>query len=172
MNIKPRILTPLALGQIKPTGWLKQQLQIQADGLSGHLDNFWPDVKDSSWFGGKAEGWERAPYWLDGVIPLAQLIDDAALKGRIKDYINYIVSNQHKDGWLGPRHANVANVEATDEYDLWAQFLALKALVQYHEISQEEQVLNAIKACLKMIRNKFFCIFIYVITFIRQWKFR
>ena len=151
MNIKPRILTPLALGQIKPTGWLKQQLQIQADGLSGHLDKFWPDIKDSSWFGGKAEGWERAPYWLDGVIPLAQLIDDAALKGRIKDYVNYIVSNQHKDGWLGPRQANVANVEATDEYDLWAQFLALKALVQYHEISQEEQVLNAIKACLKMM---------------------
>jgi hypothetical protein len=37
------------------------QLRIQAAGLSGHLDEFWPDVAQSQWFGGKAEGWERAP---------------------------------------------------------------------------------------------------------------
>ena len=69
--LKNRKLTPLPLGAIRPEGWLKQQLQVQLRGLSGALDQFWPDVMDSSWFGGQAEGWERAPYWLDGVIPLA-----------------------------------------------------------------------------------------------------
>lgn len=29
-----------------------------------------------------AEGWERAPYWLDGVIPLAHLTGDAELLAR------------------------------------------------------------------------------------------
>src|SRR4029079_13943086 len=55
---------PLRLAEIRPEGWLARQLRIQADGLSGHLDEFWPDVKDSQWFGGVAEGWARPPYGL------------------------------------------------------------------------------------------------------------
>ena len=35
---------PLPVGAIRPAGWLHRQLQIQADGLTGHLDEFWPDV--------------------------------------------------------------------------------------------------------------------------------
>ncbi|MBQ7916558.1 MAG: hypothetical protein IJ315_07205, partial [Firmicutes bacterium] len=54
--------------QIRPQGWLKRQLQIQAAGLSGHLDKIWPDVRDSAWIGGSRDGWERVPYWLDGFI--------------------------------------------------------------------------------------------------------
>ena len=41
--------------EIKPAGWLKRQLEIQAEGLSGNLDKIWPDVKDSSWIGGGKE---------------------------------------------------------------------------------------------------------------------
>ena len=61
--------------EIKPRGWLKRQLQIQAEGLSGNLDKIWPDVGQSAWIGGGREGWERVPYWLDGFIPLAYLLD-------------------------------------------------------------------------------------------------
>jgi uncharacterized protein len=77
-------LRPLRLGTIRPRGWLLRQLQLQADGLSGHLDEFWPDVAQSQWFGGKAEGWERAPYWLDGVIPLAWILGDQPLQAKVK----------------------------------------------------------------------------------------
>ena len=59
---------------LQPKGWLKSQLEIQAEGLSGNLDKIWPDIRDSAWIGGKAEGWERVPYWLDGFIPLAYLL--------------------------------------------------------------------------------------------------
>ena len=62
--------------EIKPTGWLYRQLKLQADGLSGNLDKIWPDIRDSAWIGGAREGWERVPYWLDGFIPLAYLLDD------------------------------------------------------------------------------------------------
>src|SRR3954447_8523316 len=75
---------PLPLGRIRPAGWLKAQLELQAAGLSGHVDEFWPDIKDSAWIGGKAEGWKRVPYWLDGIVPLAYLLDDPALKAKVK----------------------------------------------------------------------------------------
>jgi hypothetical protein len=60
-NLHPLLFTPLPLRQITPRGWLLAQLQLQADGLTGHLDEFWPSVKDSRWIGGEAEGWERGP---------------------------------------------------------------------------------------------------------------
>ena len=61
-TLAPSVFEPLPLGSIKPSGWLLGQLKLQASGLTGHLDEFWPDVKDSGWIGGQAEGWERAPY--------------------------------------------------------------------------------------------------------------
>jgi hypothetical protein len=47
--LQPVSFRPLALGQVKPSGWLREQLKTQAAGLSGHLDEFWPDIKNSAW---------------------------------------------------------------------------------------------------------------------------
>ena len=74
--------------EIKPQGWLKRQLEIQLSGLNGNLDKMWPDVRDSAWIGGDREGWERVPYWLDGFIPLAYLLDDKDAIERAKKYMN------------------------------------------------------------------------------------
>src|SRR5512138_567823 len=116
----PLSLTPLPLGAIRPSGWLKRQLQIQADGLSGHLDEVWPDIGDSRWFGGTTEGWERAPYWLDGLVPLAYALDDAGLKAKVSRHIETILARQHSDGWLGPREMVQAGGKEVDfRYDLW-----------------------------------------------------
>jgi uncharacterized protein len=136
---------PLPLGSIVPGGWLKRQLRLQADGLSGHLDEFWPDVGQSQWFGGKAEGWERAPYWLDGVIPLAWLLDDSALQSKVKRYIDTIVSHQRPDGWYSPYPVDAS----AKSYDLWSILLANKALVQYHEATADASVLQAVLRNLK-----------------------
>ena len=113
-SLSPPAFAPLPLGSIRPSGWLLRQLRIQADGLSGHLDQFWPDVADSQWFGGRAEGWERAPYWLDGVIPLAWILDDGPLKARITGYVDFIVAHQRSDGWFGPYPEDAV----TKRYDL------------------------------------------------------
>lgn len=138
---------PLRLGSIEPRGWLQRQLRIQADGLSGHLDDFWPDIAQSQWFGGKAEGWERAPYWLDGVIPLAWSLPDAGLQQRISGYVRHIVSAQRPDGWYAPYPQDAG----AKPYDLWAMLLANKALVQYHDATGEPQVLEAVLRNLKAV---------------------
>jgi uncharacterized protein len=136
---------PLPIAATRPTGWLAQQLRIQADGISGQLDRFWPDVGDSQWFGGKAEAWERAPYWLDGAIPLAYLLDDAELKERVSGYVAYILDHQEEDGWLGPRAmVAAAGHEAQAHYDLWGQLLATKVLMQAHDAMGEDRILTAL----------------------------
>ena len=83
--------------EIKPGGWLKRQLEIQSESLSGNLDKMWRDVKESSWIGGTAEGWERVPYWLDGFIPLSYLLENEDMIERAKKYIDAIISFQRED---------------------------------------------------------------------------
>jgi hypothetical protein len=87
-KLSPRAFAPLPLGSIRPRGWLLEQLRIQASGLSGHLHEFWPDVAQSGWMGGPAEGWERGPYWLDGIIPLAWLLEDQPLQNEVQRNLN------------------------------------------------------------------------------------
>lgn len=139
------VFRPLPLGAIQPNGWLERQLRIQADGLSGHLDEFWPDVGQSQWFGGKAEGWERAPYWLDGVVPLAWVLRDAALQTKVKRYVDHIIAAQRPDGWYAPYPADAS----AKPYDLWAILLANKVLVQFHEATGDTRVLQAVVRNLK-----------------------
>ena len=96
--MEKRKFTYLKPAEIKPQGWLRKQLELQAEGLSGHLDLIWPDIRDSRWIGGDREGWERVPYWLDGFIPLAWLLEDQELQARAKRYIDAILDGQQKDG--------------------------------------------------------------------------
>jgi len=138
---------PLPLGTVSAEGWLRRQLRIQADGLSGHLDEFWPDIAESQWFGGKAEGWERAPYWLDGVIPLAWVLDDQLLKAKLKRHVEYIVAHQRPDGWYSPYPVTVG----PKPYDLWSILLVNKVLVQYHEATGDNAVLEAVMRNLKVL---------------------
>ncbi len=153
LSLQPLKFTPLPLGSIRPQGWLARQLRIQADGLSGHLDEFWPDIKDSAWFGGEAEGWERAPYWLDGVIPLAWLLDDAALKAKVTGYMDYILDHQTEDGWLGPVERNPFSGAAIIPagVDLWSALLISKVLAQYHQVCGEARVLEALERLLRCL---------------------
>ncbi len=144
VSLQPVKLEPLLLGSIKPTGWLKNQLRIQADGLSGHLDEFWPDISDSAWFGGKTDAWERAPYWLDGVVPLAFLLEDKNLIARVTKYMDHLIAHQDESGWISP-------AEDQSKYDLWAIFLVLKPLIQYHEATDDERIPEVVEKTLKWV---------------------
>ena len=130
--------------QIRPHGWLKRQLQLQADGLCGNLDKVWREVRDSAWIGGDAEGWERVPYWLDGFIPMAYLLQDTDKIQRAKKYIDAILAQQKPDGWICP-----CTDEQRPTYDTWAIQLISKTLVVYYECSGDARIPGALYRALK-----------------------
>lgn len=130
--------------EIKPRGWLKRQLEIQAAGLSGNLDKVWRDVRDSAWIGGDAEGWERVPYWLDGFIPLAYLLENEDMIARAKRYIDAILAAQKSDGWICP-----CSDADRKTYDTWAVLLIAKVLTVYYECSKDERIPKALYDTLK-----------------------
>ena len=146
MKLHAPAFIPLRLGAIQPRGWLAQQLRIQAEGISGNLDTFWPDIADSQWFGGNSESWERAPYWLDGLIPLAYVLNEPKLIAKVNLYMDYILSHQHDDGWFGPKTMIAGSGQAEkSSYDLWAQILFTKVLVQYAEASLDPRITPALE---------------------------
>jgi hypothetical protein len=121
---------PLPLTAVKPTGWLREQLRVQADGLTGHLDEFWPDLRDSAWLGKGGEGWERGPYYLDGLVPLAYLLDDAKLIEKSRKWIEWTLTHQRADGAIGPEK----------NIDWWPNMVMAKALTQYAEATGDPRV--------------------------------
>ena len=147
-KFKAPVLIPFTTKEIKPKGWLYRQLRIQADGLSGHLDEFWKDIKDSKWIGGPCESWERVPYWLDGFIPLAYLLDDDALKAKAKRYIDGILERQCEDGWICP-----CEVRERPRYDTWAALLICKSLTVYFDCTGDERTLEATYRALKQLND-------------------
>ena len=140
-SLEPLAFRPLPLGTIEPTGWLRDQLRIQADGLGGVLDLIWFDVAHSKWIGGNAEGWERGPYWLDGFIPLAFLLHDPTLIARARRWVDAILERQEPDGWFGPTLEPTPRRPQTR--DPWPVFIVLKALAQWHEATGDERVIGA-----------------------------
>ena len=130
--------------EIKPQGWLKNQLEIQAKGLSGNLHKIWPDIRDSAWIGGNREGWERVPYWLDGFIPLAYLLENDEMIATVKKYIDAILGMQQPDGWICP-----CEKEKRAKYDTWAIQLICKTLKVYYDCSGDGRIPQVIYRVMK-----------------------
>jgi hypothetical protein len=125
----------LPLGAVRPAGWLKTQLEIQANGLSGHLDETWADVDShSGWLGGTGESWERGPYFLDGLVPLAYLLNDSRLKAKAQTWIEWTLTHQASNGMIGP---------ASND-DWWPRMVMVKALAQYQEATGDPRVIPAL----------------------------
>lgn len=137
--LMPQQFIKLPAGSIKPGGWLLTQLQLQKDGLNGHLGEIsaWLQKEDNAWLksGGKW-GWEEVPYWLRGYAGLSYLFEDKNMLDEAKIWIEAILNSQREDGNLGPY------TEVNGSQDFWPNMIALWILQSYYEYTGDKRVVD------------------------------
>ena len=137
--------TELPLGSITPEGWLREKLELQRDNISKDLDKTYPQVMGPSngWLGGDGDQWERGPYWIDGLLPLAYVLDDDSLKEKVKPWVEWALASQTEDGNFGPRtdYEKVKGIQRTNSLDWWPRMVVLKILQQHYNATGDERVI-------------------------------
>lgn len=161
----------LPFGAIKPGGWIKQQIEANLEGFTGHLDSLAPDlivsddiyVKDrlsktvkNKEVGALAHGddvqaqflwWnsETQSNWRDGYIRSAILAQDQTHLKRIQKYVDRIIESQDADGYLGIYDPELRYNFDNENGELWSQATLLRGLLAWYGYTRNPKVLEAIK---------------------------
>ncbi len=131
----PAALLKLPIGSIVPQGWVREQLNMEAAGLTGRLMEIspWCRFENNAWTdpeGKGHSGWEEMPYWLKGYGDLGYVLKDEAIIKIARRWIEAALASQSSDGWFGPRSLRTA---LDGKPDLWPHMLMLNALQSYFE---------------------------------------
>lgn len=139
--LQPQYFTKLPVTAIKPGGWLRKQLALQRDGLTGNLGeiSIWLSKTDNAWLNKEGRGkwgWEELPYWLKGFGNLAYMLGDKKMIDETTFWIDAVLKNQRDKGDFGP------DVEkGKGKRDLWTNMPMLWCLQSYYEYSKDPRVL-------------------------------
>lgn len=144
--LRPNPYVELPLGAIKAQGWLKEMLLRQKTGATGRLDELYPLVmgKRNGWLGGDGDQWERGPYWIDGLLPLAYLLDDKELIAKTKPWVEWALNSQQPNGYFGPLkdYPSQPGVQRDNCQDWWPKMVVLKILKQYYSATGDQRVIK------------------------------
>jgi DUF1680 family protein len=161
----------LPVGDIKPSGWLKDQLTRDLSGFTGRLDSLVPDLilkddiygKDrltrkvkSKELGavGESGDWqvqllwwnsETQSNWWDGYIRSAIMTGSQQHIKRVQGYINRILATQDEDGYLGIYDREMRYRFDYENGELWSKATLLRGLLAWYDYSKDPAVLRAIE---------------------------
>jgi len=145
--LQPLNFIKLPVGSIQPEGWIKKYLELQRDGLTGHLGEIsaWLEKKNNAWFSdsGKGErGWEEVPYWLKGYGDLGYLLHDEKIINETRLWLEKVFKSQRSDGYFGPVTIVKNNKHPEGVMDLWPNMIMLWTLQSYYGYSHDDRVIN------------------------------
>jgi DUF1680 family protein len=148
-----RVFHEVDLKDIQPRGWLRQYLEIQRDGLTGH-----PEASgypfDAAWWGveehqaglgkpGYQTGfwgpYEQTAYWIDGAIRCGYLLHDEALVKKAGQPIDYVMAHPDQDGYLGPQF-----MKHGPEYSRWPHVVFFRAWMARYSATGDKAILKAL----------------------------
>jgi DUF1680 family protein len=168
----------LPFGSVKPSGWLKDQMQKDIDGFVGNLDKLVPDLINDPIYGterlhknsvekdlgnlksGDAEGSEQYKWWnsetqsnwWDAYIRNVFLIDDKAGIEKVHQYVKRILATQDNDGYLGIYDKELRYKFNSENGELWSKTTLYRGLLAYYEVTKDEKVWQAL---VKAVDNVF-----------------
>lgn len=169
ISVEP-VLKVLPLGDIRPSGWIKEQMRKDMDGFVGHLDEIVPVLMSDSIYGserlhkgsvlkelgnlreGDAQGDEQYKWWnsetqsnwWDGYIRNAFLLGDERAVERCRERVEYILSTQDDDGYIGIYDKSLRYGYSGENGELWAKATLFRGLIAYYEFTGDERVWTAV----------------------------
>lgn len=167
----------LPFGSIKPTGWLKEQMQKDIDGFVGNLDQIVPVLFNDSIYGkarlqkhskakdlgnlkaGDAEGDEQYKWWnsetqsnwWDGYIRNVFLLNDQNGIDKVKKYVTTILATQDKDGYIGIYDKELRYKFKSENGELWSKATLYRGLLAYYECTKDEKVFKAVESAVENV---------------------
>ena len=141
--LQPAAFLPLPVSAVTPRGWLREMLQRQREGLTGHLGEIsaWLQKEDNAWLSkdGKGKyGWEELPYWLKGYIELGYIFNDPKMIAEAHTWIEGALASQRSNGDFGPDE----KFKDDGSRDYWANMIMLFCLQSYYERTPDPRVLE------------------------------
>jgi hypothetical protein len=149
--LAPSPAVKLPIGSVRPAGWLKQQLELQAEGFHGRLTEISEFLKKehNAWLsktGVGERGWEEVPYWVKGFAGCGYLLENERMIKETQIWIEGALNSQQPDGWFGPDKGRTGL--ATDlkgREDLWPNMIMMFCLQTYYERTADPRVLELMK---------------------------
>ncbi len=145
--LQPSPLIKLPVAAVQPRGWLRRQLELEADGFTGHLEELSRFLRKegNAWLSPEGKGhsgWEEVPYWLRGFANLGYVLGEKRIIDEAQQWIEAIIASQRADGYFGPRD-NLTRIQGTP--DVWPNMIALATLQSYYEYSGDRRVIELMR---------------------------
>lgn len=166
-------MRPLQFPEVKPSGWLLEQIRDNLEGFTGHLDSLVPAlIVNDDIYGKDRLGKHTRPKslgaitdnademqaqffwwnsetqgnWLDGYLRSAILAGDQFSIRKLRDKIAYLLSTQDSDGYLGIYDRELRYNFTGENGELWSKTTLMRALLAWYGYSGDSKVLDAVVA--------------------------
>lgn len=147
---------PLPLGDIKPRGWIFNQITNDATtGMAGNLQKFRPTHGSATWVekDGSDGAAEMSGNWLDGYVRMAYLTGVPSAKKKADAFVADVLRAREPDGYL-------SNYPKKDRYrrvgrELFNESRINYALLADYELTGNKTVLDAVVKSVRLTMSKY-----------------